>query len=330
MILYRSSICLPPFSSSAASRSRPTIKAFRSSVRIDLRNENTFFFSAVEWMSVTILFVVVRTAEFRYIRNYSPHRPYGQHYSYPFQVLPSMRSWHDEFVAGRCNEAQAAYWKPKPAEELYRIADDPYEIHNLASDPRFAVELARLRATLQSEMLTTRDAGLIPERMFDELAGKRTIYDYAQSEAYPLARIIDIANKASDGDAARLNDFVAAMSDPHPVIRYWGATGCLILQQKAAPAKERLQAALRDALRDVRLVAAESLGYLGSKDEALKAVADVLKNGDQYEVLAAQNTLDAMGEHGHVALRDAQDLVRGPERKEPGDRIPKYLLELAQ
>ena len=46
----------------------------------------------------------VRDGRFRYVRNYSPHRPWGQHYSYPFQVLPSMRSWHAEFLAGRCNE----------------------------------------------------------------------------------------------------------------------------------------------------------------------------------------------------------------------------------
>ena len=35
----------------------------------------------------------VRDREFRYVRNYSPHRPWGQHYSYAFEVQPSMRSW---------------------------------------------------------------------------------------------------------------------------------------------------------------------------------------------------------------------------------------------
>ncbi|MGN6544942.1 MAG: sulfatase family protein, partial [Aureliella sp.] len=62
----------------------------------------------------------VRDREFRYVRNYSPHRPWGQHYSYAFQQMPSMRSWYRAFVEGRCNEVQAAYWKPKPSEEFYQ------------------------------------------------------------------------------------------------------------------------------------------------------------------------------------------------------------------
>ena len=84
----------------------------------------------------------IRDRQFRYIRNYSPHRPWGQHYAYPFQVLPSMRSWHASFAAGRCNPVQARYWGPKPPEELYDVAADPFEIRNLADDPRQAARLA--------------------------------------------------------------------------------------------------------------------------------------------------------------------------------------------
>lgn len=270
----------------------------------------------------------VRDAEFRYVRNYAPHRPYGQHYSYPFQVLPSMRSWYAEFRAGRCNDVQAAYWKPKPAEELYRVTDDPFEIRNFADNAEQSATKNRLRAALRQEMIAARDTGFIPEGMFPHLAGDRTIYDYAQSDAYPLERIIDLADAASDGRAEYLPQLTTALDDPHPVVRFWGAVGCLILRNGAASAKSQLSARLNDAMPDVRVVAAEALAHLGDRDAAIETLADVLRNGNAYEVLAAQNALDFLREAGFVATADVRALVADRKFAEPADRIPRYWSEL--
>ncbi|QDU26462.1 Choline-sulfatase [Anatilimnocola aggregata] len=268
----------------------------------------------------------VREAEFRYVRNYSPHRPWGQHYSYPFRVLPSMKSWFDEFTAGRCNDVQAAYWQPKPGEEFYQLAGDPFEVHNRIAEPQHAARIAKLKAALRAEILKTRDTGFIPEGMFAKLAGDRTIYDYAQSQAYPLQRILDLADKASDRDAANLPDFLSALGDKHPVIRYWAATGCLVLGDKSIAAKEKLRDLLDDEWLDVRVVAAEAIGMLGEREVARQTIADVLKNGNKQEALAAQNALDFMWKAGTVTLPQAQSLVRDLQFSEPADRIPRYLL----
>lgn len=268
----------------------------------------------------------VRDAGFRYVRNYSPHRPWGQHYTYPFSVQPSMRSWQAEFAAGRCNELQAAYWKPKPGEEFYRIADDPFELRNRIADPALAGPIAKLRAALRAEILATRDLGFIPEGMFEKLAAGRTIYDYAHSEAYPLERILDLADQASERNPQRLAAFLAALDDPHPVIRYWAATGCLILADRAANAKAKLLSRLYDEWLDVRVAAAEALAHVGEKDAAVQALGMVLQTGNLYEALAAQNSLDFLSEAGLVPLATAQDLLRGSKFGEPGDRIPRYLL----
>lgn len=268
----------------------------------------------------------VRDGEFRYVRNYSPHRPWGQYYSYPFQVLPSMRSWFAEFAAGRCNDAQAAYWKPKPGEELYQLAGDPFEIRNRVADPQFAARLARLRAALRAEILRTRDTGFIPEGMFPGLAGDKTIYDYAQSPAYPLERILDLADQASDRNPAHLPAFLAALDDAHPVLRYWAATGCLILGDQAAPAKARLRARLADEWPDVRVAAAEALAHLGEVEAAIEVIGAVIRTGNPHEVLAAQNALDFLWQAGRVPLARAQSLVRDLTFAEPADRIPRHLL----
>lgn len=270
----------------------------------------------------------IRDREHRYVRNYSPHRPWGQHQTYAFQVLPSMRSWFEAFEAGRCNDVQAAYFKPKPSEEFYQLASDPHEIRNLIGERAQAAKVAELRKKLRAEIIATRDTGFIPEGMFARLAGERTIYDYAQSSAYPIERIVDLADAATSRDPKRLPQLQAAMEDPHPVIRYWGAVGSLILQAKSAPAKPRLQALLRDDWPDVRIAAAEALGFHGEAGAAAAVLAEQVKSDQPHVVLAALNALEYMWRAGHVPLARVQEIVRGLKLKEPADRIPTYLLSL--
>jgi hypothetical protein len=270
----------------------------------------------------------IRDKQFRYLRNYSPHRPWGQHYSYPFQVLPSMRSWHAAYQAGQCNEVQARYWQEKPAEELYDVAADPFEIRNLAGDPERAARLRELQGQLRAEIIGTRDAGFIPEGMFERLAGDKTMYDYAQSSAYPIERIVDLADKAASRDARHLDELSQALDDPHPVIRYWGALGCLVLKDKSSPLKEKLKRSLDDSWLDVRIAAAEALSHHGETETALAALEKVLREGNLYETLAALNALDFMQQSGHAPLARVQSLVKDLQLAEPADRIPKYLLGL--
>lgn len=267
----------------------------------------------------------IRDTQFRYVRNYSPHRPWGQHYSYPFTVLPSMRSWFAAWEKGECDPVQSRYWQPKPSEELYEIASDPFEIQSLVDHPQYASRLDEMRHMLRAEIIEARDTGFIPEGMVARLAGEGTIYEYAQSDAYPIKRIAELADKATSRDAAELPELVAAMDDPNPVIRYWGALGCLVLQGQAALAKEALEARLQDDWADVRIVAAESLSHLGESEAALAALGEVLESGGTYEVLAALNALDGIRKAGYLSLARAQATVRDLHLDEPAGRIPDYL-----
>lgn len=268
----------------------------------------------------------VRDREHRYVRNYSPHRPWGQPYSYPFQVLPSMRSWHAAFLAGKCDPVQAAYWLPKPPEEFYAVAGDPHEIRNLAGRPEVAERQRALAAKLRAHLIATRDTGFIPEGMTRRLAGGRDLIAYARGPAYPIERVVDLADLAAARDPRHLGDLQAALADPHPVIRYWGAQGCLILGAKAAPARDALRARLRDGWADVRVASAEALGHLGDLDAALTALGEVIRAGEASEVLAALNALDFLWLDGRAPLARVQAMVRGLELAEPADRIPRHLL----
>jgi arylsulfatase A-like enzyme len=270
----------------------------------------------------------IRDRRYRYVRNYSRHRPWGQQYSYPFRVMPSMGSWYEAYREGKCNAAQARYWQPKPGEELYDVTTDPHEVNNLADDPAYAVRLARMREALNRDIVRMRDTGLIPEGMFDRLAGNGTLYDYAQSDAYPIERIVEVANDATSRNPGVLEKLIAACRDGHPVMRYWGATGCLVLQDKAAPAKATLEKLLQDDWLDVRVVAAEALSYLGETELALKTLEPIVKGENFYASLAALNALDFMHEAGHVSAPRIRQLIAGAEYRDVCGRMADYFGKL--
>jgi hypothetical protein len=237
-----------------------------------------------------------------------------------------MRSWHAAFLAGKCDPVQAAYWRPKPPEEFYAVAADPHEVRNLADRPEFAEPQRALSVKLRAHLIATRDTGFIPEGMAKRLAASGDLITYARGPAYPIERVVDLADLAAARDPRHLGALQAALADPHPVIRYWGAQGCFILGAQAAPARDALRAGLRDEWADVRVAAAEALGHLGELDAALAALGEVIRAGEADEVLAALNALDFLWLDGRAPLARVQAMVRGLKLAEPADRIPRHLL----
>jgi len=97
-----------------------------------------------------------------YIRNYMPHKIYGQHIDYMFQT-PTTRVWkrlHDE---GKLTPAQDAFWKTKAPEELYDLEADPDEVNNLATSSAHQAILAKLRRAHRDWESSIRDVGFLPE-----------------------------------------------------------------------------------------------------------------------------------------------------------------------
>ncbi|MBT5707774.1 MAG: sulfatase [Verrucomicrobia bacterium] len=105
----------------------------------------------------------VRTKNFKYIRNFLPNRPYLQpcRYKDAKRILMALREWND---AGNLNETQGLLFRQiRPSEEFYDLNSDPFEIHNLAADPKSAAKLRELRGHLDTWMNETDDKGRSPE-----------------------------------------------------------------------------------------------------------------------------------------------------------------------
>ncbi len=234
--------------------------------------------------------------EYRYIRNYMPHRPNGQYIHYPFR-MQSMQAWYHAWANGQTTPEQSLFWLPQPPEELYHTAVDKWEVNNLAHDPVYAGKLNELREATREHVLRIRDAGFIPEDMFVDLASEQTLYEYTQSEAYPLERLVELAEQATSRNPEYLPLLELAMSDPFPPFRYWGALGCLVLGHDSYAMRPVLETLLDDDFASIRVMAAEALSRLGDMDLAIATLDDILDSVREDELLYAVNALANMDVH---------------------------------
>jgi uncharacterized sulfatase len=249
---------------------------------------------------------MVRTVfdgRFVYIRNYMPHKPYGQHLDYMFQT-PTTRVWHDLYHADKLNAAQSIFWQTKPAEELYDLDADPDEVNNLARSKEHTDAIRRLRKAHRNWAKEVRDIGFLPEAEIHSRAGKSSPYEMGHDDnRYDFDAVYKAANAASRKGKKTTEQLPDLIKSVDNAVRYWAAMGYLI-RGKNGIRKGRavLTAALDDESPSVRIIAAEALGRYGNNGEGERAAevlmqyADPAKNGIALSMLAL-NALDVIGEH---------------------------------
>lgn len=230
---------------------------------------------------------------FRYIRNYRPELPAGQHLDYLWRMA-SMREWERLFRAGALEPIQEAFFLPRPAEMLFDIVADPDCVRNLAGEPRHRAVLEEMRAANRAQILATRDVGFLPEPMLRALAGKKSPALLGQDEsAYPLTAVLDLVDRLQLPPAPPADELAAALRFPHPVLRYWAAT-CAV-RSPALPAE--IAPLLHDADPSVRLAAAFTTLKHGKSSAAWATLAAALRvDRAPEERLTAVNLIVLLGE----------------------------------
>ena len=270
----------------------------------------------------------VRDKQYRYIKNYMPHRIYGQYIEYLWRA-PSCRSWEEAYLAGNCNEAQRAFWEEKPAEELYDVSADPWEVNNLAGDPAYVEVLNRMRDETNSWMNEIRDTGLMPEGEMSKKNVGQPSFTFGHSNDYEFENIKKAADVATMKDESNLGMIIGFLSDKNSTVRYWGATGCLILRDKAMPAKEALLGVLNDESTDVRIAAAEALCHLGESGKATYVFIDALNDKNEMVRVHAMNSLEIIGgEVARAAIPKVKEVIDGREGRDYDIRAGKRLIEI--
>jgi arylsulfatase A-like enzyme len=269
----------------------------------------------------------VTDGQFRYTRNYLPHRPYGRRLEYLWNA-PLMQSWASEYAAGKLNADQAAFFEPRPAEELYDISKDPFELVNLAGNPEFAAKHKELSSALTAWQIEQRDAGLVPEPMLTELDEQGFIRDYVVSENYPVEEVVQLAQMAGERDAGNLAELLKQLQSGHPVKSYWAATGLLLLGQDAEAALPAIKTVLGEVKPWTGIVLAELLLGLEHTDEASAYLAEVLESDSLMVRLQAMETIVETGLFDPGLKAAIESLIPGDPKQRPYDgRMARYVLE---
>ena len=254
----------------------------------------------------------VRDKRFKYIRNYNPHRIYGQHLQYLWK-MPATNSWEAMYKAGKCNEAQSAFWEEKPAEEFYDTEKDPWEVNNLADDPKYQEVLEKMRKENREQLLRIRDSGFLPEGMMVEMGNEAgSIHALVRDEKkYPLEKLMTAAELASNPSADDLPKLEKMLEAKHPAERYWGAVGCIILDNEASSAKDSLvEMAKRDDDPNVRIAAAEAAAAHGELELCLDVCVELLSHENEWVALHAANVLQHLGDKAKPVLDDIQKAAK--------------------
>ncbi|QEH35806.1 Arylsulfatase [Aquisphaera giovannonii] len=123
----------------------------------------TYAFGARDRCDETVFRLrTARDARYRYIRNFTPDRPFLQPNRYKERSYPVWNLLKELDTQGKLTPAQKALTAPTmPAEELYDLEADPHEVRNLtvSDQPAHREALGRLRGVLDRWIEETDDQG---------------------------------------------------------------------------------------------------------------------------------------------------------------------------
>jgi arylsulfatase A-like enzyme len=261
--------------------------------------EREYIFAARDRCDETVDTIrAVRTERYKYIRNFRYFRPHTQpsRYKDGKLITKTMRSLHS---AGKLSELQdRVFAERRPVEELYDLQADPQETVNLAANPEHRATLEKLRAVLYEWMAESRDMGIVPEPVLEDLGRKYgSKYDamrHADQKGL-TAGLISIADAGAREDVAKLQP---ALSSSRPSIRYWAAMG-LGNTQRVEDAR-LLRPLFKDADGAVRVAAARGLAMYGD-EAAVQLLAREIDNENLLVGLYAIRAIEELGEKARAA-----------------------------
>jgi len=232
------------------------------------------------------------------IRNFYPHRPRGRDGRYGPDNQANWAAW-EQWYDGNPEAAGPIYsqfYKPKPVVELFDMEKDPDQVKNLVGDRVLKGKFEKLSAELDAWMIKNRDLGVVPESMLFEMTGDgrkhATLYEYGQSDDYPVEQILAAAKLASAGGPGKVATYLSYLNSDEPTIRFWGAYALFYHRINQPNVEAALKAMIKnDEFATNRIMAAQALAWCGDADAAFKAIMNEIEPEEMnaYVLLFALN-----------------------------------------
>jgi arylsulfatase A-like enzyme len=140
----------------------------------------------------------IRDKRFRYVRNYRPNEPYIKPLSYRDRQA-IMKELNRLIQEGNLTEEQWQFRATsKPIEEFYDTHSDPFEIRNLASNPKYSDRMSKMRGALNAWIAACNDPLDMPE---DKLVRSRV---YPPNGQQPTTATPSVKLEPVDGRSSNL------------------------------------------------------------------------------------------------------------------------------
>lgn len=238
----------------------------------------------------------VRNRNFRYVRNLMPWRPALQNITYSEQNA-TRQEMRKLLAEGKLAPQSAQWFKtPRPAEELYDLNADPWELVNLAKDPAHEATLKALSAECDRWQLEVRDAHLLPEVMLDaaeQKAGSRWMVLHGPDSMARAEKLLNVA-KATAQSAAEQTKMEMPQLDPDPAVRWWQVLACC-KAPNVGDFKNLLEAEAKSDEPSIRIAAAGGLARIGDLKKAAAALGELLSHKSIFVQHAAILEIDEAG-----------------------------------
>ena len=263
-----------------------------------------FVFAARDRCDETVdILRCVRDSRYKYIRNFMSHLPHTQPSQYKDgkKIIQVIRGLHRE---GKLNDQQSRPFAPRrPSEELYDLQSDPHEMVNLAIDSKHHERLVAMRKVLQQRMMATRDMGLIPEPILEDVGreeGNKYLAFVRNDNRKQRQDLIDVITAGEANESDKLLSF-AKSSDPST--RYWAAIWLGV--NKTAESKSTLLELTNDSVPTVRVAAARALCEFGDLNY-LNLLVEHIQDPNLLVGMFALRAIEELGDAGKKH-RDAID-----------------------
>ncbi len=203
-----------------------------------------------------------RKGNLKYTRNFQPFYPDGLHNFYRYRQL-AYQEVRMLYKAGELDAAQSQFFEAKPAEALFDLSNDPYELNNLAGEAKYAKTLATMRSEHMAFLNEKNDLSMFPESELIKNAFTNPT-GFGVSHSDEIAELIEIANLQLHPFSEAKAGLSKALASENPWARYWGCISAASFGKQASS----LAVAVRkladsDSERLVRVRAAEYLALIG-------------------------------------------------------------------
>lgn len=214
----------------------------------------------------------VHDKKFHYIKYYTPHKIHALTQTFQWQ-MPAQLAWDEFYMAGKASEDLSVYYKPHPVEALYDLSQDPFELQDLAEDPKYSEKLNELRMENVRYIREVKDLGFLSWELRAELAEKGVdAYTWIRENNYPLNDLIALAEKASSRDMEFLPFLVEHLTNERPSFRFWAVSGILNLAHQGlltSIPKGIFDIMNQEEYLDISPLAAEILVRMGEPEKGL-------------------------------------------------------------